>query len=401
MKRLIILTDGLADYPIKSLGNKTPVMAAHTPNMDKLAKGGATGLFNTVPGDLPPGSEVANLSIIGYDPEENFCRRGVLEAASMGIEISDTQLAIRCNLIFEENRKISSHSAGDLEHGEASEIIALLNEKLGTDRITFHQGIHYRHLLIIEGGNAKINCWPPHDHLGEKVEDLQVRALVPEAEETAALLNKLVDDSREVLSQVPWAVNRAKKGERAPTLIWPWAAGEKPKMKTMQELAGLKGATITAVDLIKGLGIYAGMVPIEVEGATGNWKTNYEGKAAATLKALETYDYVYLHVEAADEAGHDGDIDLKVKVINDIDSRLIDPVLKAIIASNMDIRIALLPDHPTPVELRCHVKDPVPVVLWGSGIEADSVSQFNEESVKDGSLGLLKQSDFFNLFFKN
>ena len=398
MKRLIIVCDGMSDYPIKKLGNKTPLMVARKPFMDKLALEGATGTFKTVPDDMPPGSEVANLSIIGYDPRESYCQRGVLEAASLGVDLSPTDLAMRCNLIYVKNDKIESHSGGDLEYEVAGEIIKLLNKELGGKDIKFYQGFHYRHLMVLGGGSDKIKCYPPHDHVGEKYKDLMVESVGEEGKGTAETLNKLIMRSKDILEKLPSNIEKAKKDQKRPNLIWPWAQGHKPKMKTIKELTGLKGATITAVDLVKGLSIYAGMDVINVEGATGNYKTNYEGKAEATLKALEKYDYVYLHVEAADEAGHDGDIDLKIKVIEDLNNRLLAPILKGIEEKKLDVRIALLPDHSTPVELRIHVKDAVPVILWGSGIKPDKVTVFDETSVKQGSLGEMKQKDFFRSF---
>jgi len=401
MKRLIIVCDGMSDYPIKKLGNKTPLMVAKKPFMDKLALEGATGTFKTVPDDMSPGSEVANLSIIGYDPRENYCQRGVLEAASLGVKLAPTDLALRCNLIYVKDGKIASHSGGDIEHAEAEEIIKLLNKELGTKDIKFYQGFHYRHLLVLGAGSDKIKCYPPHDHVGEKYSDLMITNADTkdnDGQNTADILNELILRSKQVLEKLPSNSEKAKKGERYPNLIWPWAQGHKPKMKTIKELTGLSGATITAVDLIKGLSIYAGMDIIPVEGATGNYKTNYEGKAQATLEALQKYDYVFLHIEAADEASHDRDIDLKIKVIEDLNNRLLAPILKGIVDKNIDIRIALLPDHSTPVELGNHVKDAVPVVFWGSGIKPDGIKTFDEASVKQGSLKEMSQKDFFRSF---
>jgi len=399
MKRLIILCDGMADYPVRALGGKTPLMAARTPNMDRLAREGASGLFNTIPADLPAGSEVANLSVMGYDPRTSFCQRGVLEAASLGVALSDSQLALRCNLIWVKDDKIASHSGGDLSREACAEIIRLLNDKLGGGPARFYAGVHYRHLLVVDGGDPHIKCWPPHDFIGRNIAELKITALERSGEKTAELLNRLVADSAAVLAALPLNRGKAAPGEKRPTLIWPWAAGGKPRMKSIKELTGLDGAVITAVDLVKGLGIYAGMKIIAVKGATGNSHTNYEGKAAAALEALQKYDYVYLHVEAADEAGHDGDLALKIKVIEDLDSRLVAPILAGIEGSKTEIRIALLPDHPTPVESRMHVKDPVPVVLWGSGVAADAVLEYNEEAAKKGALGLMEQKDFFRNFF--
>ncbi|MBL6988641.1 MAG: cofactor-independent phosphoglycerate mutase [Bacteriovoracaceae bacterium] len=397
MKRLIIVIDGVADYPIKSLGGKTPLMQAHTPHMDQLAKEGVTGKFITVPEGLLPGSEVANLSIMGYCPVENFCQRGVLEAASLGVELSDHQVAMRCNLVYIKDQKMCNHSGGDLEHEDAKQFICALNQKLGNDRFHFYQGVHYRHLLVVDRGDSHITCWPPHDHLGKTLEQLQITANTKEAQETADALNKLILDSQAVLQNVPYNQNISSELKH-PNYIWPWAAGEKPKMQPIAELTGLRGAVITAVDLIKGLGIYAGMKVIPVEGATGNYQTNYENKATAAIKALNDYDYVFLHVEAADEASHDGDLDLKIKVINDLDSRLLANIMKEVKSQNLDVSIALLPDHPTPVELRCHVSDPVPLVIWG-GARSDQVVEYSEESTKQGALGTIDQKTFFNYFF--
>jgi len=398
MKRLIIVCDGMSDYPIKKLGNKTPLMVAKTPLMDKLALEGAVGTFKTVPDDMPPGSEVANLSIIGYDPRENYCQRGVLEAASLGVTLSPTDLALRCNFIYLKDDKIGSHSGGDLEHEKAGEIIKLLNKELGTKDIKFYQGFHYRHLLVLGDGSDKIKCYPPHDHVGEKYKDLLIEDTDDEGKSTAETLNTLIERSKEVLGKLNSNIEKAKTGERCPNLIWPWAQGHKPKMKTIKELTGLNGAAITAVDLIKGLSIYAGMDVIPVEGATGNYKTNYEGKAQATLTALEKYDYVFLHVEAADEASHDRDIDLKIRVIEDLNNRLLAPLLKGIADKKIDVRIALLPDHSTPVEFGNHVKDAVPVLFWGSGIKPDGVKVFDEASAKLASLKEMSQKDFFRSF---
>lgn len=400
VKRLTILCDGMADDPIEKLGGKTPLMVAKTPNMDRLAREGACGLFVTIPEDLPPGSEVANLSVLGYDPKENFCQRGVLEAASLGVEIKKGQLALRCNLIYVENDRIVSHSGGDLAHEEAREIVGLLNQALGSNRIRFYQGLHYRHLLVIDDASAEINCWPPHDNLGKHVDELRVTSKNDKAKETAELLNKLVSKSKDVLADIAQNKSKKKQGEKRPNLIWPWAQGEKPKMRSIKELTGLSGAVITAVDLIKGLGKYAGMDVINVEGATGNWKTNYENKARAALKALDTYDYVYLHVEAADEAAHDGDLDLKIRVIEDLDSRLVATILKGLEKRNGPLRIALLPDHPTPVEKRCHVHDPVPFLLWGAGIHPDATNVFDEVEAKRGAFGCVDQKGFFHHYLE-
>ena len=400
MKHLIIVCDGAADYPVEKLSGKTPLMAARIPLMDKLAKQGKCGRFIKIPEDLPAGSEVANLSIMGYDPKENFCQRGILEAASLGVDVASTELAMRCNLIYEKDGILMSHSGGDYSHKDADEIINLLNDKLADNYVKFHTGTHYRHLLVLKNGNPNIKCWPPHDYIDKNTNELLIEALEPEAKFTADTLNELIQLSRKVLQDYIPNKNLASVGKKHGNLIWPWAPGVKPNMKPIKELTGLSGASITAVDLIKGLSIYAGMDVINVEGATGNYKTNYEGKAEAAIKALSKYDYIYLHIEAADEAGHDGDLELKIKVLEDINNRLLNPILKSIEEQKMPIKLALLPDHPTPVIQRYHVKDPVPVVLWGNNIEPDEVSEYNEKSVEKGSLGTMDQAKFFDTFFK-
>ncbi|MBN1114094.1 MAG: cofactor-independent phosphoglycerate mutase [Oligoflexia bacterium] len=382
MKYIIVVCDGMADHPVRSLNNKTPLMAAHTPCMDMLAGQGYTGLFKTIPESLPAGSEVANLSIMGYDPEANYCQRGVLEAASLGVELKEKQLAMRCNFIYTKNGIIISHSGGEIGSELAAKYINSLNNKFAAKYgVKFHKGKQYRHLLVLNQGDKRIKCQVPHDNIGKPVSGLMITAEHPDAAQTASVLNQLIVESRKIFPE--------DESVRCPNLIWPWAADDKPNFKSLTERTGLKGAVISAVDLIKGLGIYAGMDIIDVKGATGTADTNYEGKAQAAIDALKKYDYIFLHIEAADEAGHDGNTELKIKVIENIDSRLLSKIVTATEKSGYKARIAVLPDHPTPVESRLHIKEPVPVLISGYGITPDAVQEFNEETVKSGSLGLM------------
>ncbi|MCK4495818.1 MAG: cofactor-independent phosphoglycerate mutase [Candidatus Aminicenantes bacterium] len=397
MKYLLLIGDGMADYPIGKLGGKTPLQAADTPNMDELAKKGRCGRFITIPPGMPTGSAVANLSILGYNPRVCFQGRGVLEAASMGVKLDPEDVAFRCNIICVRNNKIKSHSGGHITTKEAIELIKTIDHKLGTEYIKFYPGVSYRHLLVLKGGkfSANVECTPPHDALDRSITKVLVRAKDKEAEKTANLLNKMILDSQSILEGHPVNLERAKKGKDKANMIWPWSAGEKPLMRTFQERFGVRGAVIAAVDLIKGVSIYAGFDVIDVEGATGLYNTNYEGKADACLKALKSYDLVWVHVEASDEASHEGDLDLKIKTIEYFDKRLVGRVLDSI---DEDIHIALLPDHFTPVSMRTHVADAVPFLIYDPQKEADEVSQFDEFSCAKGSLGLLKGDNFIRMF---
>ena len=320
MKYLIILGDGMADEPIASLGNKTILQAANTPTMDMLARKGRNGLLATVPVGYHPGSEIANLTVLGYDVKKVFEGRGSLEAASMGVDIEPGEMAMRCNIICVQDGKIKNHSAGHISNEEAYQLINYLNEELGDDKVRFFPGISYRHLLKIKGGDKRVSCTPPHDVPGTPYKDVLVKADCPEAEATAAQLNDLILRSMEILPKHPVNVKRVAEGKDPANSIWPWSAGYKPQMKTLMETYGLKnGAVISAVDLIRGIGVYAGLKSIEVEGATGLYDTNYEGKTQATIDALKENDLVYLHIEASDEAGHEGDVALKLKTVEFID----------------------------------------------------------------------------------
>lgn len=394
MRYIVIIGDGMADYPVERLGGKTPLMVARKPAIDAIARAGRCGQLVTIEPEMPPGSEVANLTILGYEPKACYQGRGVLEAASLGIALQSSDIAMRCNLICVEDTKIKNHSAGHISTEEARELIALVDGKLGTPQIRFFPGLSYRHVLVLSRGSTELECFPPHDNVGKPLSEVMVRPLLPEAEGTTRLLNDLIVRSNEILINHPVNQKRKKAGNDVANYIWPWSPGRKPKMKTFQELYSIKGAVISAVDLINGTGIYAGMDVIHVEGATGLWDTNYEGKADACIEALHDYDFVYCHVEATDEAGHSKDLELKIKTIEYLDERLVSRIMKHLDDKHIEAVVAVLPDHATPVEYGNHVKDPVPVALWDPGRSADSVLAFDEDSVKRGSLGLLHGNEF-------
>ena len=392
----------MADLPVERLGGKTLLQAAHKPMMDFLAKEGRCGRLITIPDGFPPGSEVANTAILGYDLNEVYEGRGPLEAASIGYEMAEDDLALRCNIVSLADGRIVTHNGGNLETNDGAMLINYLNEHLGNERVRFIPGIQYRHLLVVKGGNKHLVCAPPHDHPDELWEPLLVKAETAEAQETANLLNHLILRSQELLAKHPFNVARAQRGERQANSIWPWSGGYRPSMKTlMQRYPQVKsGSVISAVDLIRGIGHYAGLQIVDVEGATGLADTNYEGKAEAAIHALRTQDFVFLHVEASDEAGHDGDLELKMKTIEYLDQRLITPIYKEVSQWEEPVCIAVLPDHLTPVEKRIHVGEPVPFVIWYPGIEPDTVERYDEVACVSGSYGLLRLNEFMETLMR-
>ena len=400
MKHIIILGDGMADHAVERLSGKTLLQYAKTPYMDLLAKEGRTGRLLTVPEGFPPGSEVANTAILGYDLNKVYEGRGPLEAASIGYEMRPDDMAIRCNIITLEDGRIITHNGGNLQTVDADMLIRYLNEHLGNERVQFITGIQYRHLLVIRGGSKHIVCSPPHDHPNEEWRPLLVK---PEenapiedgrmsAKETADLINDLIVRSQELLANHPYNLERKARGERQANSIWPWSGGYRPNMQILQEqFPQVKsGSVISAVDLIRGIGHYAGLDIIEVEGATGLFDTNYEGKTAAALDALRRQDFVFVHVEASDEAGHDGDLELKLQTIENLDRRMVGPIYEEVKTWDEPVCICVLPDHPTPVEMRIHVSEPVPFLIWHQGIEPDEVTAYDEVSCVSGSYGLLR-----------
>lgn len=415
MKHIIILGDGMADWPVKSLGGKTLLQAARTPYMDKLAHMGRTGRLVTVAEGFHPGSEVANMSVMGYNLPKVYEGRGPLEAASIGVDLKPGEMAMRCNIICIEGDLLKNHSAGHITTSEADVLVKYLQEKLGNERVHFYTGVQYRHLLVIKGGDKRIACTPPHDVPLKPYRPLMVKPL-PGTEhitrpaggaeltpaQTAELINDLIVRSQDLLENHPINLKRKAEGKDPANSIWPWSPGYRPQMEPLAEKYPQirKGAVISAVDLINGIGYYAGLRRLKVEGATGLYDTNYENKAAAALEALKTDDFVYLHVEASDEAGHEGDVDLKIRTIENLDSRAIGPIYEEIKDWDEPVAIAVLPDHPTPCELRTHTAEPVPFLIWYPGIEPDEVQTFDEVAACNGVYGLMKEDEFMNEFMK-
>lgn len=407
MKHIIILGDGMADHAIDRLGGNTPLQYADTPYMNLLAKQGKNGLLNTIPEGFLPGSEVANTAILGYDLNKVYEGRGPLEAASIGYEMQPNDMAIRCNIIELADGCIKNHHGGHLTTEEGDLLIKFLDKELGNDHVKFVTGIQYRHLLVIKNGNKHITCAPPHDHPNEKWRPLLVTPeegyiesnsdkMTPQA--TADLLNDLIIKSQSLLANHSFNLHRAEKANS----IWPWSGGYRPSMSTLIQLyPDIKsGSVISAVDLIRGIGHYAGLDIIKVPGATGLANTNYEGKATAAIEALKEQDFVFLHIEASDEAGHDGNLDLKLQTIHDLDARIVKPVYEAVSQWEEPICIALLPDHPTPVEIRTHVKEPIPFAIWHKNIQPDGVTTYDEISCANGEYGLLSLQQFMQTFMK-
>lgn len=410
MKYLIILGDGMADHPIGRLKGMTPLQYADTPYMDMLACNGRTGRLITIQHGFLPGSEVANMAILGYDLDCVYEGRGPLEAASIGYEMRNDDLALRCNIITLSEGKIKNHHGGHLTTEESDALIRYLNSKLGGDNVKFITGTQYRHLLVVRNGNKHIVCAPPHDHPDESWRQLMVK---PEtgwenkrdgsqmtAQETADLINNLILKSQDLLESHKFNIDRVNKGFDPANCIWPWGGGYRPLMKKLKDIYPQikSGAAISAVDLIRGISHYAGLRIIKVDGVTGLADTNYEGKAQAAIEALRTDDFVYLHIEASDEAGHDGNLELKIKTIENLDKRIVKPIYDEISTWNEPVRIALLPDHPTPVELRTHVNEPVPFVICGPGITPDNVTKYDEVSCVNGAYGMLRLGEFIKTF---
>lgn len=421
MKHIIILGDGMADHAVARLGGKTLLQYADTPYMDMLAQRGQTGRLMTIPDGFLPGSEVANSTILGYDQNKVYEGRGPLEAASIGYRMAPEDLALRCNIIHVADGRIITHNGGNLTTEEAKPLIDALNKELGNDRIQFITGIQYRHLLIVKYASKHIECAPPHDYPNHEWQPLLVK---PEkgwedkrepvvgfdgkptgkmrmtAQETADLLNELIRRSQQVLEQQPLNRNRAERGERTANLIWPWGGGYRPSMKTLKEkYPQIKsGSCISAVDLIRGIGQYAGLDVIKVPRATGLADTNYEGKVQAALTALYNQDFVFVHFEASDEAGHDGNLALKLKTIENLDHRVVEPIYNEVKQWDEPVAIAVMPDHPTPVEVRTHVKEPVPFLVWYRGIKPDDVQVYDEVSCVSGAYGMLHLTEFMDKF---
>ncbi len=389
----------MSDEPLKDYGNKTPLQMANKPHIDWLAKNGQSGQFITVPESMHPGSEIANMAVLGYDVEKVFEGRGVIEAASIGVEIKPGDLGLRCNLVCVEGEKIKNHSAGHISNSEAAELMQFLQEKLGSNFVTFYPGVSYRNLLVVKGGVKDFACVPPHDVPGQPYQPLLPKAKTEQAQKTADLITDLIIKSQELLENHPVNLKRKAEGKDPANSIWPWSPGYKPAMPTLQEMYGIgKSAVISAVDLIQGIGVYAGMKVIRVEGATGLYDTNYEGKAQAAIEALKENDFVYLHIEASDEAGHEGDVELKIRTIEYLDQRVVKYILEETAKMDEKVSIAILPDHPTPCALKTHTRDAVPFTIYKPGNRPDVVDVYDEFDTKKGIYGVVKGNEFIKLF---
>lgn len=382
-KYVILVGDGMADRPLEELGGRTPLEAARTPWMDQLAKGGELGLAVTIPQGFPPGSEIANLSILGYDPVLYYTGRGPLEAASIGVELAPEDVAFRCNLVTlrpSDGRWVmADYSAGHIPSEEARQIISDLEATLGGGPFSFFPGVGYRHLLIWRRGRDHLETTPPHDIMGR-----EVGAYLPRGEGAKELL-ELIEAAREVLEGHPVNRRRSRQGKPPANSIWPWGQGRKPRMPTLQERYGLRGRVVAAVDLIKGIGIYAGLEPIQVPGATGWLDTDYRAKADYGLEALEQGELLYLHVEAPDEASHMGDLEEKIRAIERFDQDVVRRVVEGMRKKGWSFRLMVITDHPTPLQLRTHVAEPVPFLIYdSSGGSSGGFRAFSEREAERG-----------------
>ena len=381
MKYIVLVGDGMADYPIPELGGLTPLQAADTPNMNFIAKHGKCGLAKTVPDDKPPGSDVANLSIMGYDPDKYYSGRGPLEAASIGINLEKDDIAFRCNLITEKNGLIADYSSGHISSEEAGILIKAVDKELGKS-CRFHAGVSYRHLLVMKRAEFA-QCTPPHDVVGQPVEDV-----LPRGEDSQYLIS-LIKASQPVLENHEVNNKRKKAGKNTANLIWPWGQGKAPEMPLFKDMSGVSGSIISAVDLLKGIGKYAGLNVIDVPGATGYLDTNFSGKAQYALDSLKERDFVLVHVEAPDEAGHMGNIEAKIKAISDFDEKVVGGMLNEL-GGFGDYKILVLPDHPTPISIKTHTREPVPFAIYSSVESADYVDRYDEFAAKEGIFGLVE-----------
>jgi len=388
MKFVVILGDGMADMPLASLQGKTPLQVAKKPNMDRLAKRGRNGQALTVPEGFPPGSDVANLSVMGYQPKNYYTGRAPLEAAAMGVILGEDNIAFRCNLVTVENGIMKDYSAGHITSSEGRELIDALKPLMPGQRL--YAGVSYRNLLVLNAG-AKAICTPPHD-----ISDLPIRGYLPHGQDSEQLLG-LMEVTQPILANHPVNLKRMAEGKKPANAIWLWGQGPAPAMPTFLEKYGLCGAMISAVDLLKGIGVYAGLEVINVAGATGTIDTNYKGKVDAALQALQRLDFVYLHIEAPDEAGHEGDLDQKIKAIELFDQLVVGPLMEELRRLGDDWRVILLPDHATPIAIKTHSRDPVPFVIMGKGIVPDGVERFDEESAKLGGYGLVEATELVGM----
>lgn len=383
MKYAVILGDGMADYPVDALGGKTPLEAADKPNIDALAKESLVGLVKTIPDGLKPGSDTANLSVLGYDPRVYYTGRSPLEAYSLGINMADTDLALRCNLVtLSEDEKFEDkimvdYSGGEISTAEAAELIKAVGAEFGDDKFNYYAGISYRHCLIIKDGISGTALTPPHDITGKKIAEYLPDGVY------GALFRELYKKAYELLSKHPVNLNRIKNGQKPANCVWFWGEGRKPALDNFEQKFGLKGSIVSAVDLLKGIGKAAGMETPSVEGATGGVETNFRGKAEACLESLKHNDFCYIHIESPDECGHQGLAAKKVWAIEQIDREIVAVVKKGLEERGEPFALLILPDHPTPICKKTHVSDPVPYLMWLSGRKLGRYPRYTEKVAKD------------------
>jgi len=401
-KYVIIVGDGMADYPIDSLQGKTPLMAARTPHMDWMARQGEIGLVRTIPGGFNPGSEIANLSIFGYDPTRYYTGRGPLEAVSLGIPLQSDDIAFRCNLVTLQGDGtqtiMEDFSAGHITNHEAKQIIGDINQKMGTSDIQFFPGVSYRHVMVLKNGAAKfsnlekLELTPPHDIIGKEIIPFLPKIGGSEKSQSLIILT-LMKESQRLLNRHPVNLTREAKGLRPANSIWLWGQGRSPRMTTLKERFGIEGYVISAVHLLKGIGIFAGLEVLEVPGATGYFDTNYDGKAQYALRGLEKKDFVYVHVEAPDEAGHMGDLRLKIAAIEVFDEKIVGAILKGMKGFER-YKVMVLPDHPTPLSLRTHAADPIPYAIYSNEDKVKYVHGEAFDEVSAGKSGIMIEKGY-------
>lgn len=399
MKYILLVGDGMADYPIDELDGKTPLQVANTQNLDYLAKNGVVGMIKTIPEGMPPGSDVAILSVLGYDAKKYYRGRAPLEAASMGIELNEDEIAFRCNLVTIKGEILQDYSAGHISTQEAKELIEFLDKKLGSDKVKFYPGVSYRHLMILKNSqseirNSQLICIPPHDITGKPYD-----SYLPEGAD-AGIIRELMFASQGFLGDHAVNIKRMSENKNPANMIWLWGQGKPLKIPTFEQRFGFRGAVIAAVDLVKGTGKYTGLEVINVPGATGYLDTNFVGKAEYALEALKNKDFVFVHVEAPDEAGHNGDLAAKIKAIEDFDSKTVGTIIKGLAKITDKVRILALCDHPTPISLKTHTADAVPFIIFGHKIIPDEISAYNELAAKNTLLNFEQGYTLMDYFIR-
>ncbi len=394
MKYIVVILDGAADYPLEMLGDKTPLAVADLPNINALVKAGQLGRVKTIPAGFSPSSDIANLALLGYDPKEYYTGRGPLEAANLGIELGEDDLAFRCNFITEHDGTLFDYSAGHIRDHEAKILIDYLQQQMGNDRIQFYSGKSYRNLMVYRGGVSlgldKLKYYPPHDILGKDIEKH-----FPRGERVQEIV-RIMKESKRILSEHEINKVRVDLSENPAHMVWLWGVGRKPQMESFEHKFGIPGAVISAVDLIKGIGKITGLRVLQVEGATGYYDTNYEGKARAALDALSDIDFVFIHIEAPDEAGHNQDIRMKITCLERIDKLIVGTLRENL--GDTEYKILITPDHPTPIAKRTHTDEPVPFLISGRAVESNGFSSYSELEAQNSPLYFEKGSDLLKYF---